>query len=66
VGSSGAGFAVRRGAVVRRLVVLRLVVLRLVVLRLVVLRRRRPGMNLPSFPGTVRGGDDNSSDGIAG
>jgi hypothetical protein len=57
MGISGAGFVVRFGAVVRLLVV--------VVLRLVVLRRR-PGMDLPLVPGTVCGGTDGTSDGIAG
>jgi hypothetical protein len=46
---------------------LRVVVLLVVVLRLlVVVRRRRPGMELPSSPGTVSGGTDGTSDGIAG
>jgi hypothetical protein len=60
VGRSGAGFFVRLGAgfVVRLLVV--------VVLRLVLVRRRRPGMGLPLVPGTVCGGTDGTSDGIAG
>jgi hypothetical protein len=58
VGTSGAGFFVRLGVVVRVRVVL-------VVLRLVV-RRRRPGMDLPLVPGTVSGGTDGTSDGIAG
>jgi hypothetical protein len=52
----GAGFVVRRVV---------LVVLRLAV-RLLVLRRRRPGMHLPLVPGTVCGGTDGTSDGIAG
>ena len=58
MGASGGGFLVRLGAafVVRLLVV---------VLRLAV-RRRRPGMGLPSSPGTVSGGTDGTSDGIAG
>jgi hypothetical protein len=47
----GAGFVVRRVV--------------LVVLRLAV-RRRRPGMHLPFVPGTVSGGTDGTSDGIAG
>jgi hypothetical protein len=34
-----------------------------VVLRLVL---RRPGMDLPLVPGTVSGGTDGTSDGIAG
>jgi hypothetical protein len=46
----GAGFVVRR--------------LLVVVLRLAV-RRRRPGMDLPLVPGTVSGGTDGTSDGIA-
>jgi hypothetical protein len=60
VGSSGAAF-VLLGAVDRRVVV----ALRFVVL-LFVVRRRRPGMGLPLVPGTVRGGTDGTSDGIAG
>jgi hypothetical protein len=63
VGSSGAGFLLRFGAVVRVAVV---VVLRLVALRLFLLRRGRPGMGLPLVPGTVSGGTDGTSDGIAG
>jgi hypothetical protein len=59
VGSSGAGFLLRVGAVVRFVLV---VVVRL----LVVLRRRRPGMALPLVPGTVSGRTDGTSDGIAG
>jgi hypothetical protein len=59
VGASGGGFLVRLGAAF----VVRLVVL--VVLRLLV-RRRRPGMGPPSSPGTVGGGTDGTSDGIAG
>jgi hypothetical protein len=69
VGISGAGFAVRlvvrlvaAGLVVRLLVV---VVLRALVLRLLLLRRGRPGMALPLVPGTVSGGTDGTSDGIA-
>jgi hypothetical protein len=62
VGSSGAGFFERAG-VVARVVVVRFVV---VVLRLVLVRRRRPGMGLPLVPGTVSGGTDGTSDGIAG
>jgi hypothetical protein len=69
VGSSGAAFFDRAGAVVRRVVV-RWVVVRLLVLVLVrllaVVRRRRPGMDLPLVPRTVSGGTDGTSDGIAG
>jgi hypothetical protein len=57
VGSSGAAFFDRAGVVARVLVVLRLVV---------VVRRRRPGMDLPLVLGTVNGGTDGTSDGIAG
>jgi hypothetical protein len=39
---------------------------RLLVPVLLVLRRRRPGMALPLVPGTVSGGTDGTSDGIAG
>jgi hypothetical protein len=49
----GAGFVVRLVVVVD---------LRVVVL----VRRRRPGMGLPLVPGTVSGGTDGTSDGIAG
>jgi hypothetical protein len=69
VGISGAAFAVRLdGAafVVRRPVVVVcfvVLVFLLVVLRLVL---RRPGMDLPLVPGTVSGGTDGTSDGIAG
>jgi hypothetical protein len=72
LGTSGAGFLVLFGVVVRfvlvvlRLVVLRLLVLRLLVLRLLVLRRRRPGIDLPLVRSTVSGGTDGTSDGIAG
>jgi hypothetical protein len=62
VGVSGAGLDGRLGAVVRVRVV---AVLRLAVL-VPVLRRRRPGMVLPSSSGTVSGGTDGTSDGIAG
>jgi hypothetical protein len=57
-GRSGTAFFAWLGAgfVVRLLVV---------VLRLAV-RRRRPGMDLPLVPGTVSGGTDGTSDGIAG
>jgi hypothetical protein len=74
VGISGAGFAVRlvvrlvaAGLVVRLLVVvvLRALVLRLLLLRLLLLRPGRPGMALPLVPGTVSGGTDGTSDGIA-
>jgi hypothetical protein len=71
VGSSGAAFFDRAGAVVRRVVVrwvvVRLLVLVLVLVRLLaVVRRRRPGMDLPLVPRTVSGGTDGTSDGIAG
>jgi hypothetical protein len=66
VGSSGAAFFDRVGVVVRFVVVLRVVVLRVLVLRAVVLRRRRPGMDLPLVPGTVKRVTDGTSDGIAG
>jgi hypothetical protein len=64
VGISGAGF-VLVGVVVRLVLVLVLVLVRVRV-RLLVLRRRRPGMDLPLVPGTVSGGTDGTSDGIAG
>ncbi|CAA9211138.1 MAG: Hydrolase, alpha/beta fold family [uncultured Blastococcus sp.] len=44
------GLALRVGAVVRFVLV--------VLVRLLVLRRRRPGMSVPSSPGTVSGGTD--------
>ena len=39
--------------------------LRVVVVFRLVFRRGRPGMVSPSFPGTVSGGTDGTSDGIA-
>ena len=63
MGISGAGFVVRFG-VVRFGVVVRFVLV--VLVRLLVLRRRRPGMPLPFVHGTVSGGTDGTSDGIAG